>query len=130
MLGQAKVLRRLRRAGRDDVPARPAAAEVIERCEQAGQVVGLGIGRRRGRDQADPFRGDGDCGQPGDRLEPEALCVANIVGERGAVGEKDRVELLGLGALRQLLIVGNVKDAICRRAVVAAMPPRDGRRDR
>jgi len=91
---------------------------VIQRCEQPREIVGLGVGRRRGRDQPDAPGGRRDGGEQGDRLEPEALGIADIVRQRRTVGEEDRFELVRLGALRELLIVGDVEDAIRRRGLV------------
>jgi hypothetical protein len=119
MLRQAEILRRLRRACRHDVPAGAAAAEMVERGEQAGEVIRFAVGRRRGCDQADPLGGDRDCGEPGDRLEAEALRVADIVGQGRSVGKEDRVELVRFGLLRQLLIKGDVEDAVRGGALVA-----------
>ncbi|MET4631773.1 hypothetical protein ABIB83_008838 [Bradyrhizobium sp. I1.8.5] len=119
MLGQAKVLRGLRRARCHDGPAGPAATDVIQRGEQPRQIVRLSIGRRCSRDQADPLGGGGDRGEQGDRLEPEPLRIADIVRQRRAVGEEDRVELVRFIALRQLLIIGDVENAIGCRTPVA-----------
>jgi hypothetical protein len=47
------------------------------------------------------------------------LRIADVVGERRSVGEEDRVELVGFRALGQLLIVGNVEDALGRGILVA-----------
>ena len=92
---------------------------MIERGKQPRQIVGLGIGGRRGRDQADAFGGGGDRGKPGDRLEPKALRVADIVGKRRPVGEEDGVEFVRLGPLGELLIEGDVEDTIRSGALVA-----------
>jgi hypothetical protein len=47
------------------------------------------------------------------------LRIADVVGERRPVGEEDRVELVRFRALGQLLIVGNVEDALRRRVLLA-----------
>ena len=44
MLGQSEILRGLGRARRDDVPARAALAQMIERGKQPRQIIGLRIG--------------------------------------------------------------------------------------
>ncbi|MET4388251.1 hypothetical protein ABIB73_004013 [Bradyrhizobium sp. F1.4.3] len=119
MLGQAKVLRGLRRARCHDVPAGPAATDVIQRGEEPRQVVGLSISRRCGRDQADPTGSGRDRGEQGDRLKSKPLRIADIVRQRRAVGEEDRVELVRFSALRQLLVTGDVEDAIGCRTPVA-----------
>jgi hypothetical protein len=119
MFRQAEILRRLRRACRDDVPAGAAAADVIQRSEQARQIVRLGVGRRSRCDQADPRGGRGNCREQSDRLEPETRRVTDVVGEYWAIGEEDRIELVRFGALRQLLIVGDVEDTFGCRCLVA-----------
>src|ERR1700738_3980827 len=43
VFGEAEILRRLRYAGRDNVPASASAADVIERGEKARGVVGAGM---------------------------------------------------------------------------------------
>jgi hypothetical protein len=47
------------------------------------------------------------------------LRIADVVGERRSVGEEDRVELVRFRAFGQLLIVGNVEDALRRGLLVA-----------
>ena len=92
---------------------------MIERGEQSRQIVGFGVGRRRRRDQSNAA-GDGrNRRKPGDRLKSKSLRIADVIRQRGSVGEEDRVELAGFGALRQFLIVGDVKDAIRRGVLVA-----------
>src|SRR4051812_28828720 len=118
MLGQPEVLGCLRRARRDDVPASATAADVIERGKQPCEVVRLCVGCRGGRDQSDACGGGRDRGEERDRLEPEALGGADIVRQRRAVGEEYRVELVGFGALRQLLIVGDIENSVRRRSLV------------
>jgi len=119
VLGQSKVLRGLWGAGRHDIPAGAALAQVVERGEHAREIVGLGIGGRCRRDQANALRHCGDRRQPGDRLEAKALGVADIVGKSRAVGKEDGVELARLSALRQLLIIADVENALRRRSLVA-----------
>ena len=53
-----EIQRRVRIGGGDDVPAGAAAADMVERGEAAGDVIGLVEGGRAGGDQADMF-GDG-----------------------------------------------------------------------
>ena len=52
---EAEIQRRVRIRGGDDVPARAAAGDVIERGEAARDVIGRIERRRTRRDQADPF---------------------------------------------------------------------------
>src|SRR5205807_1332667 len=56
----AEVPGRLVTRGRDDVPAGPAMADVVDRGERARQVVRLLVARRSRCDQADPASPDGD----------------------------------------------------------------------
>ena len=112
VLVEPEVVRRVGGAGGDDVPPGPALRQVVERREQPGRVVGLEVRRRRGADQPDPRRHRGDRGQPGERLEAEPAGIPDVVGQRGAVGEEHRVELLGLGAAGQVLVVGDVQDPV------------------
>ena len=55
MLGQPEIQRRIGIGGRDDIPSRAAVADVVERREPAGDMVGFVKGRRCRRDQTDPF---------------------------------------------------------------------------
>ena len=47
-------------------------------------------------------------GEHGDGLEPGARRLRGIIAERELVGEEDRIEQPGLGALRQVLVVADV----------------------
>ena len=83
---------RARRRGRggDDVPAGPAAADVVERGEPAGQVERLVVGRGRRGDQSDVLGHRGDRRQQG----RSARGLGRSSGrrcrpERRAVGEED-----------------------------------------
>ncbi len=118
MLLQPEVLGCARIAGGDDVPAGPAAAEVVEGREQAGDVVGLRIGGGGRADEADPVRRRRDRRKPGERLQPKAAGVADVVGQRRAVGEEDSVELRGLRPPRELLVVADVEDPFGRGVLV------------
>ena len=53
----------------DQVPAGAAVADVVERGELARDVIGLVVGRRRGRDQADALGHHRQRRQQRDRLE-------------------------------------------------------------
>ena len=60
VLVEAEIQRRVGVGGGDDVPAGAAAADVVERGEAAGDMIGLVEGGRGGGDQADVL---GDAGQ-------------------------------------------------------------------
>ena len=98
---------------RHHIPAGAAAAEVIERGELACDVEGLVVGGGDGGHQADALGHRGQCREQRQRLE--AGC-ARGAGQGGvvkradcdAIGEKDRIELRGLGALRQPHVVRKI----------------------
>ncbi len=69
VVGQAEIERRVGVGGRHHVPAGPATADMVERGEAPGDVIGLVEGRRGGRDQADSLRHHGERRQQGQRLE-------------------------------------------------------------
>ena len=56
VLFEAEVERGVGVGGRHDVPARAAAADMVERGEAARDQIGLLEGRRGGGDQAEMFR--------------------------------------------------------------------------
>ena len=100
------------RTGGDDVPAGTPAAQVVQRREEPGRVVRLQV-RGAGRaDQADPFRGDGDRGQPGERLDPEPGGVLHVAFQRRAVRVEHRVQLRRLRPLRELLVEADVQQPV------------------
>ena len=55
MLGQPEIERRIGIGGGDDIPSGAAIADVVERGEPAGDMVGFVEGCRCRRDQPDPF---------------------------------------------------------------------------
>ncbi len=114
MLRQAEVLRGLRRAGGDDVPAGPPAADMIQRGEQPRQIIRFQIGRGRRRDQPDAAGDGGDRRQPCDRLDARARRITDIVRQCRPVGKKHRIEFRELGALRQVLIIADVEHTLRR----------------
>ena len=64
-----EIQRRIWIRGGDDVPPRPAAAEMVERGEAPGDVIGLVEGGRGGRHQPDPLRRARQGGQQREGLE-------------------------------------------------------------
>ena len=85
-LVEAEVLRGRLGGGGDDVPARPAAADVIERGEPAGQVERVVVGRGRGGDQPDVAGHPGQRGEQQGRLERAARAVRGVAPQRRGVG--------------------------------------------
>lgn len=57
-----------------------------------------------------PLRYRGKGREPRYRLEAEARGIGDVLGERGAVGEEDGVELRRLGALGELLVKADVEE--------------------
>src|SRR6185312_3314084 len=115
----AIVARRRREPRRHDVPAGTAAAHMVDRSELTRQVERLGIGGRRGGDQPDPVRAGRERRQHGDRLEPAAARAFDIAVERELVGEENRIEQPGFGALRHVLEVADVGQRPRRRLGMA-----------
>jgi hypothetical protein len=69
MIVSPKIERGVRIGCRHDVPARAAAADVIERRETARDMIGLVESRRRGSDKSDVFGGAGEGRKQGEGLE-------------------------------------------------------------
>ena len=93
----------------DDVPADPPVADVVERGELAREIVRLSVGGRGGGDQADPLGRGRQRAERGDRLQPRAAGMGNVVAQRQLVGDEDRVEQPGLGPARDVLVVADVR---------------------
>jgi hypothetical protein len=94
---EPEVRRFLRPGQGDDVPAAPAATDMINRSQPAGQVVRIVARRRDGRDEPDAAGRLRQRRQHRQRLKlarrPE---LARSHG-RGTVGQEQRVELRALG---------------------------------
>ena len=125
--GASEVARFHRLDRRDAVPAGAAVADVVERGEFAGDVIGLVVGRRCRRHQADAIRHARERRQQrqrlqvGNELHGAAERVHVRFARRHAVRQKDHVELGALGGLGDLDIVPDVDVGIDLRAWV---PPR------
>ena len=95
-----------------EVPARAAAADLVERGELAGQRIGLVEGRGRGGDQAEILRDRCKSRQDGHRLELHDLAhaAAHIVAaleiDRRGIGQEQQVELAPFGELGVLHHLG------------------------
>ena len=93
---------------RHDVPAGAAAADMVERGEFAGDVIGLVVARRRGGAEADMLGDDGERRQQGQRIEighvlrPAGERGEPAVAHRNRVGDEHQVELTALGGLGDL----------------------------
>ena len=97
----AEVPGRLRVVGGDDVPAGPAAADVIHRRQPPGQVERRAERGRRRRDQTDMRRGHRERGQHQQRILIRLRERPHPVGrDRQPVGEEHRVEQSALGQRR------------------------------
>jgi hypothetical protein len=102
----------------DDVPAGPAAADVVEGGEPARQVERRVVGRTRRADQADVPGVGGDRGQQGQRFEPVEV-VRRVGGvDELAVDDEQRVEQGVFGRLGQPDVVVDVDARVLRHARV------------
>src|SRR5262249_50420033 len=92
--------RRVIRAG-NHVPGSPAAAEVINRCERAGDMERLAESGGYGRAQPYVTRHCAECRDQGRRLETgdERGMISGSFG-REPVGDKKKVELSAFGDAR------------------------------
>ena len=130
---EPEIQRRIRIGGGDDVPAGAAIADVIERGEAAGDMVGLIEGGRSRRDQPDMFGHGRQCRQQRERLERGDGVAAlqridRHVQHREMVGHEEGVELSGLQFPDQLLDMRKIEIGVRPGAGIA---PRAGvNRDR
>ena len=124
---KTEVLRGRLGRGRDDVPAGPAAADVIERGEPAGEVVRVVVGGGRGGDQPDPAGHPGQRGEQDGRLERAARTVFRVAPQRRAVGQEDRVEGAAFGAFAPGWSSARGRGSRTGRFPAAARPPHDAR---
>ena len=114
---EPEIQRGVRIGGGDDVPARAAAADVVERGKAAGDMIGLVERGRAGRDQADMFGGAGQRRQQRERLERGHGVAAleridRHVQHGQMVGHEEGVELAGFQLLDQLLDVREIEIGI------------------
>ena len=121
---QAEVLGLALTAGGDQVPARAAAADLVQRGELARHMIGLVVGGGDGGDQADLLGDGGQRRQQRERLEVVAARGARQgrqvgVAHADRVGQEDGVELGGLGAPGQIHVVAEVHGRVGLRAGVA-----------
>lgn len=114
---RAEVRRFVGHHRRDEIPPGAPAAQVVERRELAGDVVGRVVGRRRRCDQADVVRDRRQCGEQRERFEgvgaraaAERVDVAALRGDH--VRDEQRIELAALGCLRHSAEMGEVAVAV------------------
>ena len=115
-------------AGGDDVPAGPAAAEVVQRGERPRQRCTARC--RSWTPWRSARRARCAAASAASRVSgSSALCVLclTLPCSASAVGEEDRVEHAALGDLREPHVVLQVEGGRRGRARVAARPPRGGR---
>ena len=98
MFVEPEVHRLVRVAARHEVPARPAVADVVERGELAGHMVGFVVGGGGGGDQPDAFGDHGEGRQQRQRIEGGHGGAApqgrhGHVEKRQVIGHEERVEL-------------------------------------
>ena len=107
----------------DDVPRRPALADMVERGEQPRNIVGLAVGARRRGDQADMFGHAGQRRQKRQRFEAGIGVMRDAaldrIPDRHVVGDEDGVDARPLGRLHQLAIIVEIEHFAARRAGVA-----------
>ena len=100
----AEVVPRVWVAARHDVPRHPATAEMIQRREASGHVVGVLEGRRHRADQTQMRGRRGECRQQHQRVERQRRGRQRLVRrleQRGTVGEEQRVESAAFCDVRQ-----------------------------
>ena len=99
----AEVAAGVGRRGRDCVPGRPAAADVIQRPEHARHRVRIAVGRRHGRGETNMRRRHRQCRKQSQRLQAARIgwMVAQIGGQ--AVAQKQEVEQPPFGGSRHTL---------------------------
>ena len=105
MLGLAEVGGSVAQPRRHDVPARAAAAQMVERGELACDVEGFGIADGERGDEADAGRRCGERGQDGDGFEAVEIMGAGLFRDRQAVGDEEEVEFAPFGGRGLLLII-------------------------
>ena len=133
MVVESEVQRGVRIGGGDDIPAGTAAADVIERGETPGDMIGL-VERRRSRcDQADMLGGAGQRRQQRERLERRHGVAAleridRHVQHSQVIGHEEGVELAGLEFLDQLLDAREIEIGIGPGAGIAPRAGVDGDR--
>ena len=133
MLVEAEIQCRVGVRGGDDVPAGAAAAEMVERGEAPGDVIGRVESGRGGGDEADMLGRARERREERERLEGGHRVAAlqgldRHVEHRQMVGHEEGVELARLQLLRQALQQREVEIRIGRGAGIAPGPGMDADR--
>ena len=120
LLVEAEIQRRVGVRGGDDVPAGAAAAEMVERGEAPGDVIGRVESGRGGGDEADMLGRARERREERERLEGGHRVAAlqgldRHVEHRQMVGHEEGVELARLQLLRQALQQREVEVRVRRR---------------
>ena len=105
----AVVAGRCRQPGRDDVPADPSAADVVQRGKLPRQVEWLGVGGGAGGDQPDPAGHAGQRSEHGDRFQPGARRTWRVLADRQRIGEEHRIEQPRFRLLREVRVIADVR---------------------
>lgn len=111
MLLEIEVCGRRIGRGRHDVPAHPAAADVVDGGEQPREIIRLVIGGGGRGDEADLFGDGGQGRQHGDRLQPVAGGITDIGVQHRRIGKEDGVQLCRLGLAGDILVEPYIGDA-------------------
>lgn len=114
MLVEAEVQRRLRIGRRDDVPAGAPAADMVERGELAGDVIGLVEGGGRGGDQPETLGHYRERRQQRERIKggdggAALQCLHRHVQQGQMIGHEECVEPPLLELLREALEMREVE---------------------
>src|SRR5579863_9640199 len=126
VLVQAEVLRDLRVEAGDNVPAGPAAADVVQRGDAPGQVERGVVGRARRSDQADVLRVRRNGRQQRQRLQPVQV-VRRVIGvDELTVDDEERIEEPPLGELGPVDVVVDVDAGVLGDAGVLPESVRTG----
>jgi hypothetical protein len=130
VLVEAEILRLVLDLRGHQVPAGAATADMVDRHEAAGDVVGLVVGRGRRRHQTDPLGHHGERCEGCRRLELDgarelgagalAACQGAAARDADRVLEEDAVEL---GGFRHLGDVGVLLEIHVRRGDRVGMAP-------
>jgi hypothetical protein len=119
MLVAAEIMRLVFARRGDEIPACPAAADMVQRGELARDMIGLVVGRRSRGNETDIAGHGGQRRQQGDRLELRDVAgcrAAQRVDIRAAradaVSHEDQVEFRRFGDLRQPDIMREIGSGI------------------
>ena len=102
----------------DDIPAKTAVTDVVDRGKSAREVVRLAVGGRRRDNQTDMACHRRQRRQHGDRLQSRIGVVRDVafvgVPHRHVISDEDGVHPGGLRGFRKPAIVGKIEDLPAR----------------